>query len=166
MRASDKRIGLTEIYLKGYKYKRNYPPKLGVQPQPYIKKEDVSLHKYATDYHLWRDVINGYLEYIMENLMNGLPWRLNFHLGEINIKKIKGSFLVDRKAMQDTDGTKKFKKRVMNPDGYYLAPRWYRKSIHVKLKYNWIVHISKSRLVECYRRVREDYTYIYKFQDA
>ncbi len=32
MKASDKTIGLTEIYLKGYPHKRNYPFKVGTQP--------------------------------------------------------------------------------------------------------------------------------------
>ena len=36
------RIGLMEIYMKGYPYKRNLPFKPNTQPQPYIKKDDVS----------------------------------------------------------------------------------------------------------------------------
>lgn len=162
----DKRVGLEDIYLKGYPYKRNYPFKKGTVPQPYIKKEDVSLHPFASDFHVFRNVVNGYLEYIMEHMQQGNAWRLNFNLGEMRIKKFQHTFLKDSMAMKGKVAPKNEYKRIQTPDDYFLAPRWHRKSIHVKLKYNWIVHIPKPRLKECYRRVENDYSYIYKFQDT
>ncbi len=99
-------------------------------------------------------------------MKQGNSWRLDFHLGEMRIKKFKHTFLRDAIAIQGSDGSKTFKKRSKTPDDFFLAVRWHRKSIHVKLKYNWIVNLSRSVMRDCYKRIENDYTYIYKYQDT
>lgn len=165
MRKSAKRIGLTEIYLKGYPYKRNYPFKPNTIPQPYIKKEDISLHEYACDFHLFRNVVEGYLDYVIESMIEGNAWRLNFGLGEIRIKKFKVKFIKDKTLLPGTVEPKNIYRRALMPDDYYLAARWHRGTMRVKLKYNWMVTLVRPHFVECYNRIKKDNTHIYKYQD-
>ena len=160
-----KTIELVDIFLKGYPYKRNFPFKPNTTPQPYIKKEDVSLHEYACDYHLFKNVVEGYLDYIVENMVEGNPWRLNFGLGEIRVKKMKVKFIKDKTLLKDTEPSKIYRRSLM-PDDYYLATRWSRSSMTVPSKFNWMFSLVRPHLVECYNRVNKDNTHIYKYQDA
>lgn len=157
-------IGLVDIFMKGYPYKRNFPFKPNTTPQPYIKKEDVSLHEFACDYHLFKKVVEGYLDYCVENLIEGNPWRLDFGLGEIRIKKFKIKFIKDKTVLK-TDPTKLYRRSLM-PDDYYLVTRWSRKYLGVKSKYNWMFSLARPHLVKCYNRVKKDNAHIYKYQDA
>lgn len=163
MKASNKKRCLADIYLKGYPYKKNYPFDPKTIPQPYIKKEEVSSHQYATDYHLFKDVVHGYLDYITENLIEGNAWRLDFGLGEIRIKKVPIKFLRERIVNKRIDDKLYF--RNNNEGNFFLTPRWHRRSIQVKLVYNWIFQVSRSVIKECYVRGSKDYTHLYKYQD-
>lgn len=158
------RIGLMEIYMKGYPYKRNLPFKPNTQPQPYIKKDDVSLHEFACDYHVFKKVVEGYLDYVVEDMIEGNAWRLNFGLGEIRIKKFKVRFIKDIIALKDNP--KPTYRRALTPDDYYLATRWHRGQMRVKSKFNWMFSLVRPHLVECYSRINKNNLYIYKYQDA
>lgn len=165
-KSSNKTIGLVEIYLKGYPYKRNFPFKVSTVPYPYIKKEDVSLHQYACDFHVFRDVVEGYLDYIMEELIEGNLWRLYFGMGEIRIKKLKHKFLIDVVSMKGMEAPPKQYKRILTPDDYFLGARWHRSTVNVKWKYNWMFKLARPIFRECYKRINNNNNHIYKYQDA
>ena len=93
-----KSVGIIDFFYE-YPYKQNIPHSGNTIPTPYIKKEDVSLHEFACDYHLFKKVVEGYLDYCVENLIEGNPWRLDFGLGEIRIKKFKIKFIKDKTVL-------------------------------------------------------------------
>ena len=44
-------------FMKGYPYKRNFPFKPNTTHNHISKKEDVSLHEFACDYHLFKKLL-------------------------------------------------------------------------------------------------------------
>ena len=165
-KTSNKTVGLVDIYLKGYPHKKNFIKNINTVPYPFIKHKDVSTHEYATDYILFRNIIYGYLDYIMEDIKEGNLWKLNFGLGEIRLKKIKHKFLVDISKMAGVENPDTQYKRIQTPDDYFLVARWHRRTMNVKLKYNWIIHLSRKVLRDCYDRVNKNHNHIYKYIDA
>jgi len=145
-----------------YPHKIN-PPYTTTIPLPFVKKDQLSDHKWAITFPVYVAVITDIIAAIIDRLQKGETWTIGNNLGSVVFTKKKCRVFVDRiKSGEAGKQVKRFKNEYEN---YMILPQWNRAKALMQNKWLWRFKIVPKVLREIYERTDEDYTYIYKFRD-
>jgi hypothetical protein len=159
----DKMITEKDIYYF-YPYKKNPPPTGRTIPQPYVKKKDVSDHKYSITYDVWLSIIQDYILEINALLFKGkIVKSLNF-LGSFQLKKYKLTKLVNwAKTRQEGKVHYKYDSEL-----YRIIIKWNRNYKYCKFKNaeHWKIRMNSAFAAELYQKSLDDPNYQYSIIDV
>lgn len=137
----NKRITEKDIYYF-YPYKKNLPTSGNTIPQPYVKKNEVSDHKFALAYDVWLSVIEDYLADITETLLKGKIVKFQNYIGNFQLKKYKIHRKIDWGATRKADQ----KVYMKDKDLYSIIIKWDRRRTICRFKNsdNWKIRMGSG----------------------
>jgi nucleoid DNA-binding protein len=152
---------LKDFFMK-YPYRKN-PEYTGTIPVPYIKKEEVSKHKWTITYDEYAEIIKDIFEEIAKKLQEGETWEIGSRLGHFTLKKAKVKTFFDRVASNNAG--KVVKKARNDYENYMIVSDWERKFIPLRNKWLWRFSLVRGLYREIYEKTDKDFTHIHKFKD-
>lgn len=108
---------LLDLY-KFYRYK-TYNIDSSTVPIPYFPKSEISTHPYALTYKKWREVVNVYIEVVLEELTNGFDYKIPHGMGNLFLYKVP--LTVVNGEIRNPKYTKIINKYL---DGWIIKLRW------------------------------------------
>jgi len=153
--------GLHDLY--GFYPHRKNPEFSNTIPVPYIKKEEVSNHKYSMTYAEWYVIIEDIVLSIRDRLQQGMVWKLGQRLGDIEIVRLRCKTFLDRIASGKSG--KQVKRTRNDYDNQMVLVEWRRTNEALRTKWLWRFRLVPEVLRDVYLKCDEDYTYIYKFRE-
>lgn len=147
-----------------YPYRKN-PIIIGKTiPQPYVKKENISDHKYAMTYDLWISIVKDYFLEVRDVTLKGKLFTIPKFLGSWQLKKYKAYRRVDWGTTKRT-GVKTY---YRDSDNYRILMKWYRtpKNSSFKFKNHWKISICKGFGKAIYDKITNDSNYVYTIIDT
>ncbi len=153
--------GLSDLYFF-YPYRKN-PPYTTTIPVPFVKKADVSDHKFAITHELYVNVMQDIINLVIEKLQEGHTWTIGNGLGELVFTKKKCKVFVNR--IESAKQGKQVKRYRNEYENYMILPQWNRRQAHMQNRWLWRFKAVPKILAEIYKRADIDYTYLYKFRD-
>lgn len=141
-----------------YPYKKNPPFNGKTIPQPYVKKKEVSDHKFALIYDVWLSVIEDYVKEVQDRLFQGRIVKFQNYLGEFQLKKYK----IHRKI--DWGETRKHGKKMYfkDRDLHTILIKWNRKRNICRFKNSdhWKIRMGSGFSNALHERCKDpDYVY-------
>jgi hypothetical protein len=163
------RVTLQEMYIK-YPYKWKDINSATV-PLPYFPAKDITDTEYSMSYKQWKTLVNLYFKLVIEYMQEGLAYDLPQNLGNLHVKKVKGSGIdwdATKKKYGSQKGQKEIKKVYMDntyTDGYYPIVKWYR--LDKLLKYKWLWDFKPTQICKkVAKHWNEDNSNVYKISDV
>lgn len=127
------------IYMN-YRYKTMSDDRINGVEKPYIPQSQRSTHKYAINKVLWVQIIERYLQLIInEIILKGKTFRMPSKLGVLQLVKFKGGGVDHVKTKRlhkqgKLTGSNVARYSNIHTDGYGFKLKWYR-STHAHFKY-------------------------------
>jgi hypothetical protein len=147
-----------------YPYKKNPPSTGNTIPQPYVKKTDISDHRYTLTYDVWLSIIEDYISEVQTILFKGRIFKLPNFLGNLQLKKYK------LKKRIDWGKTRREGKKVYDnsTDIYRIIIKWNRnyKICRFKNSAHWKIRMGSGFANKLYQKSLDDPNYQYSIIDV
>lgn len=154
----------SERMFLAYRYKKQdirVNPKTGkiMVPQPYVKDEESSDHKYALTFPQWQEIVETYWDIVVDNLIEGKSFKFPMMLGYIEMCKVKMRTVVMRGL--------KHSFRNLSTLGYKPKMIWRKNhTIRFSTKFWFMLNLSKqAHWTKMGKMLREDPSIIFKYPD-
>ena len=147
-----------------YPYKKNPPLTGKTVPQPYVKKSDVSDHKYAITYDVWLSIISDYIDEVSQLLFKGKIVKTPNFLGTFQLKKYQLKKLVHWGRTRQ-EGKMVY---IQDSDLYRIIIKWNRNYKICKFKNaeHWKIRMNSAFAAKIYQKSLEDPDYQYSIIDV
>ena len=149
-----------------YRYKKQSTyihPKTGkfCVPQPYIRNEDASEHRYALTFAEWQKIIQTYWEIVVEHLIDSVDFRMPLDLGLLQMCKYKPKKISRRGKHDDLTFY-----RNLPTLGYRPFIIWRKKhASRFGIKGVHIFNLTKTLWRKVHKALVKDPTIIFKYPD-
>ncbi len=164
-------ITLKDLYLS-YRHKW-YDVNSSTVPIPYFSSEEISEHEYKLTYKQWKEIVQSYLDCVLDELKEGNTYTIPHGLGVLQLVKYENRYIdyeAGKKALEEgrIDKGTFLRKKDYALDGYAFKMLWHRSkknSVRFRNKYLFEVWMPKTVYSKLYKWFKEDKSRIYKLSD-
>lgn len=161
-----------ELYL-GYRYKW-YDTTSNTVPKPYFSKKDISEHKYKLTFKEWNEIVDCYIDVVLEYVREGNLYTIPHGLGLLGLVKYKSRYIdyhKGRKALESGEIQKGtfISRENYKLDGHTFRLKWYRGKRHSVLfrnKYLYDMYLLRTTFKKLFYYFMEDKSRIYRISNS